>query len=127
MINLKLMDLNPHGFPRTAEIDENLQILLNRLNQLAPLYGKPFVINSGLRSQSFQDNLIKEGKSNAPRSKHLTGEAADINDPTGIFHEWCKSREDILESIGFWCEERQGGWQHLQISPPHSGHRWFFP
>lgn len=127
MINLKLMDLNPHGFPVTPEITANLQILLDRLNRLAPLYGRPFVINSGLRSQEFQDTLIKNGKSNAPHSKHLTGEAADISDPSGIFHEWCKSRDDVLDLIGFWCEQRQGGWQHLQISAPHSGHRWFFP
>lgn len=122
-----LKDLNPHHFPVTSDIEANLQILLDRLNQLVPLYGKALLINSGLRSQGFQDDLIKAGKSNAPHSKHLTGEAVDLNDPDGAFHEWCKSRSEILESIGFWCEERQGGWQHLQISPPHSGHRWFFP
>jgi hypothetical protein len=38
---------------------------------------------------------------------------------------------ELLESIGLWCEERQGNWQHLQCLPFGSYKpgqtRWFNP
>lgn len=120
-------ELNPHNYPETPEISGNLSILHERLNELRSTYGRPMVITSCLRSQAQQQELIAQGKSNAPKSHHLTGEAVDIQDTSGSFYDWCKANEDILIKIGFWMEERQGGWQHLQICPPKSGSRWFKP
>lgn len=124
---ISLSELNPHKYPTNPEIDANLQTLLERLNVLRKSYGKPMTISSGLRSEAQQEALIAAGKSNAPKSKHLIGAAADIADGSGEFYDWCKTNEELLEQTGLWCEERQGGWQHLQILPPKSGKRWFFP
>lgn len=125
MISLK--ELNPHNYPTTPEIDKNLDILLTRLNRVRIAYGKPLTITSGLRSIDQQKSLIEAGKSTATHSKHLIGAAADISDTNGVFYDWCKANEKLLESIGLWCEERMGAWQHLQMLPPASGHHWFFP
>lgn len=124
---ISLAELNPHKYPTTPEIDANLAVLLKRLNLVRMAYGKPMTITSGLRSDAQQKALIAAGKSNAPKSKHLIGAAADILDDTGGFYDWCRAHETILKEIGLWCEERQGNWQHLQIYPPKSGKRWFTP
>lgn len=125
MISLK--ELNPHKYPTTPEIDANLSALLIRLNRVRTEYNKPMTITSGLRSDAQQKALIASGKSNAPKSKHLIGAAADVADGDGAFYDWCKANEHLLEEVGLWCEERMGGWQHLQLYPPRSGKRWFNP
>lgn len=125
MISLK--ELNPHNYPTTPKIDANLAILYTRLNRVRGAYGKPMTITSGLRSDAQQQALIKAGKSNAPKSKHLLGQAADVADGDGKFYDWCKANSELLKEVGLWCEERQGGWQHLQTLPPKSGKRWFNP
>lgn len=121
------LELNQHGYATNPEIDANLAVLLERLNKIRAAYGKPMMITSGLRSEAQQEALIKAGQSNAPKSKHLIGAAADVADGDGRFYDWCKANEDLLEEIELWCEERQGGWQHMQIFPPKSGKRWFIP
>jgi len=125
MVTLK--DLNSHNYPTTKEIDDNLNILLARINLLEQEYGKQFHVTSGLRSEAQQKQLISQGRSNATKSNHLIGAAVDILDIDGKLYDWCKAHTDALESTGLWCEERMGGWQHFQIYPPKSGHRWFFP
>lgn len=120
-------ELNEHGYATTPEIDKNLAILLDRLNRIRVAWGKPMTITSGLRSSAQQEALIRAGKSNAPRSKHLVGAAADVADDDGSFYDWCRGNEALLEEVGLWCETRQGGWQHMQIFPPASGKRWFIP
>lgn len=122
-----ISDLNPHNYPTTTIIDSNLRILYERTMEIQDAYGEEITSNSGLRSEADQQDLIKSGKSKAIHSKHLVGAAVDINDPDGKFYAWCKANPDALERIGFWCEEREGKWQHLQILPPGSGKRWFYP
>lgn len=119
---ITLQDLNRNGYSTTPEIDTNLNILLARINILEQEYGRDLVVTSGLRSTV--KNKAVGGKS---KSKHLIGAAVDISDLDGKFYDWCKASTGVLESVGFWCEERMGGWQHLQIIPPGSNHRWFFP
>lgn len=124
---ISLHELNEHNFPTTPEIDANLAILLDRINKVRTAWGKPMIVTSGLRDEAKQQALIAEGKSNAPHSHHLTGEAVDILDEDGSLHAWTKENEKLMEEIGLWMEERQGPWQHYQIVPPKSGHRWFLP
>ncbi len=125
MITLK--ELNKDSLPTTPEIDKNLQTLLNAISRIRMAYNKPMIVTSGLRSKAKQEALIAQGKSNAPMSKHLIGAAVDISDPLGNLYNWCKVNEQVLIDTGLYCEERMGGWQHFQIFPPKSGHRWFFP
>lgn len=125
MISLK--ELNPHNYPTTPEIDANLLILLTKINQVRASYGVPMIVTSGLRDQAQQQQLIAEGKSNAPKSHHLTGEAVDVYDPDGKLDIWTRENVALLESLGLWLEERVGSWVHFQCVPPTSGKRWFLP
>lgn len=113
----------------TPEIDSNLQVLLERLNVIRLAYGKPMTITSGLRSQAQQDALIKAGKSNAPKSKHLFGQAADIFDPRGELKIWLMQNIKLLEDVGIWLEDfgSTPTWVHMQCVPPNSGKRIFIP
>lgn len=124
---IKLEELNKHNYNTTPEIDTNLTTLLERINKVRVAWAKSMIVTSGLRSQRQQQVLIEQGKSNAPKSHHLTGEAVDILDMDGSLYDWCKANETLLAEIELWMEERMGGWVHFQTVPPKSGHRWFFP
>lgn len=130
---IKVEDLNSKNLPTDSIIKSNLLVLCQRLNAVETLWlaqgGTPFVVVSGLRSQTQQENLIKAGKSNAKHSKHLSGCAADIADPNGVLKIWLKSNPQILNNACLWCEasEATPNWCHFQISPPASGNRWFIP
>lgn len=118
-----LKEINPKNYPTTPEIDENINTLLDRMNQVRKLWAKPMFVTSGLRSKEDQERINPK----APKSKHLIGAAIDISDPDGSLNKWCKDNEQTLVDIGLWMEERQGRWQHFQILPPGSGNRWFNP
>ncbi len=122
-------ELNARNLPETPEIAANLDVLCERLNLLRANYGKPMIITSGLRSAAQQAELIQNGKSNAPKSRHLTGEAADILDTDGKLKEYVKNNLHLLELIGLWCEDfaHTPNWLHAQISAPKSGKRVFIP
>ena len=120
-------ELNQHNYPTTPEIDANLKILLAKINEVRLAYNIPMTVTSGLRSDEQQQALIAAGKSNAPKSHHLTGEACDILDTDGKLWAWTQANNDLMIKIGLWMENRQGPWQHYQIVPPKSGNRWFNP
>lgn len=67
----------------------------------------------------------------APNSKHMTGQAIDIEDPDGDLDEWLmtKDGQDTLAKLGLWLEHPSAtkGWSHLQTIPPNSGNRVFYP
>ena len=65
----------------------------------------------------------------APRSKHMLGQAIDIADPEGDLDEWCLDTPELLKEIGLFQEHPSAtkGWCHLQIVPPRSGRRVFYP
>lgn len=126
---ISLLELNSHGYPTTPEIDKNLDELLRKLNRVREAYGVPMTITSGLRSDAQQQALIAAGKSNAPKSHHLTGEAADILDQAGKLKGWVKENVALMEEIGLWFEafESTPNWCHMQIVPARSGNRFFNP
>jgi hypothetical protein len=124
---IDLSELNPHNYDRMDDVLSNLKDLQCRLNWVRKENGKPMIVTSGLRSDEDQEKLIAAGKSNATKSNHLTGKAADILDEDGSLYRWCKDNDRLLISYGLWMEERQGPWQHFQICPPRSGSRWFNP
>lgn len=65
----------------------------------------------------------------APRSRHLTAQACDLYDPEGLLDDWCLDHPDALAELGLWMEHPGAtkGWCHVQITPPRSGRRVFFP
>lgn len=124
-----LAELNKHNYETTPDIDANLFVLLDRINQVRELWNKPMVVTSGLRSEQQQEALIASGKSTASKSRHLTGNACDIQDLDGSLYKWCQDNVDKLETIGLWMEDgnHTHGWVHFQTLAPHSGNRFFIP
>lgn len=122
-------ELNKRNYPTTPAIDANLAILLDKLNQVRTAYAKPMTVTSGLRSNTQQADLVRNGMSTAFKSNHLTGSAADIFDKDGDLWKWCMINMDLLVTVGLWLEDRDAtpSWVHFQIVPPASGKRIFKP
>ena len=118
-------DFNPHDYPCSPTILHNLSELHEKLNQVREAYGKPMIVTSGLRSQADQMRINPK----APKSNHLMGLAADIQDKDGKLAEWVKANMSLMEQIGFWFEDfdHTEGWVHFQCVPPKSGKRVFIP
>jgi hypothetical protein len=118
-------ELNPHGYETTDEIQANLADLLIKINKIRLAYGKPMTVTSGLRSTADQTRI----NPSAPKSKHLSGQAIDIYDPSGEIKVWIKDNEKFIEEIGFWFEDFSSTptWVHFQTVAPKSGKRFFIP
>ena len=126
---ISAQELNPHSYSTTPDIDANLAILLDKMNQVRTAYNIPMTVDSGLRSQAQQDALIAAGKSNASKSKHLTGQAVDIADSTRVLKDWVIANMELMETIGLWFEDfdHTPTWVHFQTVAPLSGKRVFIP
>lgn len=107
------------------EIEANANRVVGRVNALLLAFGEPRGINSGWRPQAI--NAATPGS--AIHSKHMSAQACDIADPHGDLDEWCLANTDILCDIGLWLEHPGStkGWCHVQIVPPKSGNRVFYP
>jgi hypothetical protein len=128
MITLK--ELNPHDYPTTEEVESNLKDLLDKMNKVRSIYGKPMTVTSGLRSQADQERI----NPSAPKSKHLLGQACDVADTDGALMNWVLDHLDLMKDIGLYFEhfgythpEGKGWWVHFQSVPPASGKRIFVP
>lgn len=115
-----------------AEHLANLKILHQKINEVRKAYGKPMSPTSVYRTMAdhlriYAQKGITDQAKIPMKSKHLSGQAIDIADPTGSLMKWCKANEDKLAEIGLWCEDGTVGWVHFQIVPPKSGKRFFLP
>ena len=104
------------------DVQDNLAILLERMNKVRDLYGIPMRITSGLRTKADQIRVyaakgITDQSKIPMKSKHLAGAALDVADGAGKLNQWCKDNEETLRELGIWLETRQGGWQHFQVLP----------
>lgn len=109
----------------TGEIEANAEELLRRVNKLLAEFGEARAVRSGWRPPAVNEATAGA----APRSKHMTGQAIDLDDPEGDLDEWCFARPDRLEALGLF-QEHPGAtksWTHLQSVPPRSGNRVFWP
>lgn len=120
-----LKELNPHNYPVSKEIANNLDVLINKVSLFRGRYGKPMKVTSGLRSQADQLRINPK----APKSKHLIGAAVDIQDKDGAIKSFILNNVTILSEIGLYCEDFNStpGWVHFQILPPKSGKHVFLP
>lgn len=119
------------------EFQRNLEITLERVNRLQDKQELPFIVTSGFRALQHHIDIYrtKALKAGLPfsnlqvplKSRHLTGEAVDISDPTGAIYKWAYENQDVLKEIGLWCEKGTKGWLHCQTQPPKSGARFFLP
>lgn len=110
------------------DIRRNLTELHVRINKLRSAFGKPLKVNDGYRR-------IEDLPSNAARkSKHLFGQAIDLDDDhTHFLWNWTKDNLQLMKDIGLWMEDPRwthgkiGTWMHYQIVPPASGNRIYVP
>jgi hypothetical protein len=115
----------------TQEIEECAKTTIDRANLLLTRFrqetGDTYArkVNSGWRPPAI--NASTPGA--ARKSKHMLGQAIDIDDDNGALDEWCLNNLDALEEVGLWLESPNAtdGWCHLQIVPPRSGNRVFIP
>lgn len=109
------------------DVQENLQMLLVKINIVRKAYGKPLKVNDGYRRPA------DTPKNGASKSKHLIGAAVDIDDDEeGTFWKWCLQNLDIIADAGLFLEDPRwthgrGSWVHFSIHPPSSGRRIFVP
>lgn len=118
-------------YPPSPELIANAQTAVQRANLLLEQYyasqtnAEQCHVTSGYRPPAI--NADTPGA--AVRSKHMTCEAIDLSDPEGVLDQWCLDHPDTLEAIGLWQEHPSAtkGWCHVQIVPPRSGRRVFYP
>lgn len=109
----------------TAVHRTNALITVERVNALLAAFGEDRNVNSGWRPEA-----INAGVPNAAKqSKHMTCQACDLSDDDGALDAWCMQNQDELERIGLWLEHPSSTprWCHVQIVPPRSGNRVFYP
>lgn len=124
---------------QSKEVQNNLNVLLDKINKIRTLWGKPMVITNGLRTMDDNIRIYKEKaqKAGVPfdlskvptKNAHLSGSACDVFDPNKDLQKWCKNNEKELEKIGLWMEDFNStpNWCHFQIYASKSGNRWFKP
>lgn len=116
------------------EHQENLKILLDRINIIRTKYGKSMTVSSGYRSKEDHLRIYKEkgitDTAKIPmKSHHLFGRAVDIADPNQSLQKWIKDNVKVLEDAGLWMEDFSATktWCHFQCVPPGSGKRFYMP
>lgn len=116
-------------YPLNAELEGNLNKLLDAVNKIRKEWGKPLVVTSGYRPGHFNKNAR-----GAKKSAHMTCEAVDFHDPSGEFGKWCLDNLKLLEEAGLYMESPlytheppAKRWVHLQTRRPKSGNRVFIP
>lgn len=122
---IRFADLNPHNYKLTPEQSDNLEQLYKGLTSLIAAGAPMLHVTSGLRSTEDQARINPK----APKSKHLLGAAADIEDYSGELADWVLGHIQELQRAELWCEDvaYTKGWVHFQCLPPKSGKRFFVP
>lgn len=110
-------------------------------NELESAMDRFFTVTSGYRTwedhkriyREINDRRLIQRKPELPiplKSRHLFGQAVDLSDPDGTIKLWLREHVDtFMEDFDIYCEMEVStpGWCHLQIVPPRSGRRWFYP
>lgn len=116
------------------EHQDNLAVLLERINKVRSAYAIPMTVTSGYRSMEdhlriYREKGITDEAKIPMKSKHLSGQAVDIGDADGKLKEWVNDNVALMEEIGFWFEDfgTTTTWCHFQTCPPKSGKRFFMP
>lgn len=109
----------------TPDIQRNGAETVARVNALLRVAKVAGRVSSGWRPAAVNAATPRAAR----RSRHITAEACDLQDPKGDLGRWCLDNLHELERIGLWLETPGAtpGWCHLQIVPPGSGRRVFRP
>lgn len=115
------------------EIQDNLNILLDKVNKVRTAYAKPMIVTSGLRTKQHHLEIYARKGIFPPKvpmkSNHLFGRAIDFADGDGKLKKWILENIKLIEEIGLYMEDFTATktWVHFQINPPKSGKRFFKP
>jgi hypothetical protein len=111
---------------RTVEVANKLLILAKGAGVTLESNGHGHIVNSGWRPPD-----VNAGTPGAAlRSLHMQCKAIDLFDPDGDLDDWCLANADtVLKDLGLWLEHPAAtkGWCHVQLVPPKSGRRVFYP
>ena len=94
--------------------------------------GRLYMNQAGIEELKAQRNNALDMLANANAahaSWHVTCQAIDLDDDDQRLQNWCAENLPTLSSIGLWMENKIAtpSWTHVQIVPPHSGQRVYFP
>jgi len=126
--------LRQHGAGHEDELTDDMrleaQVVVNAANAILDGFGEPRALRSGWRPKSVNDRTPNAARS----SKHIVCKAVDIADDDGRLKQFVfQTDEDggypVLERYKVWAEYGSATptWLHIQIVPPGSGRRVFFP
>lgn len=123
--------------PIPKKHQDNVLLLLDKINLLRTAYGKRLRVSSGYRSMTKHLAIYKSkgitDKSKIPmQSNHLVGLAVDLvplDEDIKEFQKWILENVKLMEQIGLWFEhfDFTPTWVHAQCVPPKSGNRFFIP
>ena len=122
----------------TPEITANAEKTVKLVNSLlAVMEAEGMKLEAHPVSQSLVSSgwrppqINRQVKGAAPKSKHMTGEAVDLYDPEGDIDNFLLSGagQRVLASLGLYIEHPSAtkSWSHIQIVPPRSQLRVFYP
>jgi len=116
--------LQGHETELTEDIKTNAAIICGRANQLIAEFGEDRKLRSGWRPAA-----VNHSAGGAKLSKHMLGQAVDIEDNDGRLDAFCKQNIGLLEQLELWLEDGTATptWCHVQCLPPRSGRRFFIP
>ena len=111
-------------YPLNSELEENLKILLERLNVFRKIYSKVMIVTSGYRPGKYNSTA-----GGAKKSAHKECQACDFRDKDGKLAEFILEHPGILEVCDLYMENpaKTPGWVHLQTRKTGSGNRIFWP
>jgi hypothetical protein len=109
----------------TPELAVHVKHTVDCANELLTYFGSDRKVNSGWRPKSLQMEINPR----APNSKHITGDAIDIEDKDGKLKNWCMDNGVLLAALGLYMEHPSSTptWLHVQTVAPKSGKIVFYP
>lgn len=126
MITVKeyLMGRDKH-YKLPPQVVVNAAKLLDKVNALLADARISRVVSSGWRPAEFNATVPGAAKT----SKHITGDAVDLEDRDGKLKEWCVFNLDKLKLLDLYMEDPASTptWVHLQQIAPKSGKQIFKP
>lgn len=110
----------------SKELKNNFNELFYKVNIVRYHWAKPMIINSGYRSPKYNRKI-----GGSPNSHHCHLRAIDVHDPENELFDWLVNGAGraLAENLGLYMEHKQATptWCHIQIRPPKSGSRVFYP
>ena len=112
-------------YPLPPQVVVNAAKLLDKVHALLADARISRVISSGWRPAEFNATVPGAAKT----SKHITGDAVDLEDRDGKLKEWCVFNLDKLKLLDLYMEDPASTptWVHLQQIAPKSGKQIFKP